>query len=58
MVDKMWYEWQYRHPKNFWSYHGGSASTFTNSSKYAQFPNGAPPFLNVSLTYKVQGEIY
>ncbi|KAF9645987.1 Di-copper centre-containing protein [Thelephora ganbajun] len=46
MVDKLWYDWQRRHPENFWSFHGGSIGAHSAPGIYAQFPNGGPPFLN------------
>jgi tyrosinase len=46
MVDRIWYLWQKKHAMNQYAYHGGSIPTATNATLYAEFPNGAPPFLN------------
>lgn len=48
MIDKVWSDWQHRHPQNFWAYAGGSVPTITDFKQYVQFPNGAPSFMNVS----------
>lgn len=50
MVDKIWYDWQHRNQSNFWAYHGGTIQPFANSSIYDEYPNGVPPFMNVSPT--------
>jgi hypothetical protein len=47
MVDKIWYDWQNRDPKNAKSYFGGSVQYLDSLASYNQYPNGAPPFLNV-----------
>ena len=47
MVDKVWYDWQHKNPSNFWSYSGGSVEAITNVTYYNEYPNGAPPYLNV-----------
>ena len=49
MVDKLWYDWQHTHPANFWSYRGGADTAIRSAGLALSFPNGAPPFLNVSL---------
>ena len=48
MIDKAWYDWQNKHPLSRYAFQGGSVSMFTNATLYAEFPNGAPPNLNVS----------
>lgn len=48
MVDKIWYDWQKKHPENFWSYLGGTVPAHSQPGLYAQFPTGGPPFMNVS----------
>lgn len=50
MVDKVWYDWQKRRLSNFWAFHGGTIQAFQNSTAFAQYPNGEPPFMNVSTT--------
>lgn len=47
MVDKLWSDWQYRRPENFWAYHGGSIGAHSAPGIYDKFPNGGPPFLDV-----------
>jgi hypothetical protein len=48
MVDKVWYDWQHRNPENAKSYFGGSVQALDSVASYDQYPNGGPPFLNVS----------
>lgn len=53
MVDKMWYDWQYKRPENFWSYSGGSIPTLATNepvtyADYMEFRNGKPPLTNYS----------
>ena len=47
MVDKIWYDWQNRDPKNAKSFFGGSIQYLDSVASYNQYPNGAPPLLNV-----------
>ena len=47
MVDKLWYDWQNKHPENRYAFLGGSVSDFGEST-FDTFRSGAPPFLNVS----------
>lgn len=49
MVDKLWYDWQHKNPKNFWAFHGGTVSTFGNDN-FTIYPNGAPPYLYLNST--------
>jgi len=46
MVDKIWFDWQNKHPQNFYAYAGGSISAASNFTLFTQFPTGLPPFLN------------
>ncbi|KAN0131516.1 Di-copper centre-containing protein [Lactarius tabidus] len=55
MVDKIWYDWQNRDPKNAKSYFGGSVQYLDSLASYNQYPNGAPPFLNLSSTMPADG---
>lgn len=48
MVDKVWFDWQNKHPANARAYAGGSVQAFENETIYNQYPNGAPPYLTVS----------
>jgi len=53
MIDKIWYDWQQRNPKNAKSFFGGSVAALQSVDAYNQYPNGGPPFLNVSFLYFV-----
>jgi hypothetical protein len=48
MIDKIWYDWQQKSPKNKYSYGGGSVEAFASFAIFTEFPTGLPPFLNVS----------
>jgi len=48
MVDKIWFDWQNKHPENFYSFFGGSVGAHSQPGLYKEFPTGGPPFLNVS----------
>lgn len=48
MIDKLWYDWQHRNPRNARSFFGGSVQAVDSLALYEQYPNGAPPYLNVS----------
>ena len=48
MIDKVWYDWQKKNPKNKYSYGGGSVTALPSFANYTIFPNGMPPYLNVS----------
>ena len=47
MIDKLWYDWQNAHPANFWSFTAGSVAIRNGFTPDPNFPNGAPPFVNV-----------
>jgi len=48
MVDKIWYDWQEKSPKNKYSYGGGSVAALFNFTTFLSMPTGVPPFLHVS----------
>ena len=48
MIDKIWYDWQQKSPKNKYSYGGGSVEALASFATFTQFPTGLPPYLNVS----------
>jgi tyrosinase len=48
MVDKIWYDRQFRDPMNANSYYGGSVEYLYSLAAYNEYPNGGPPYLNVS----------
>jgi len=48
MIDKVWYDWQNKHPMNKYAYEGGSVTPIPSFANYTIFPNGLPPDLNVS----------
>ena len=47
MIDKLWYDWQKLSPKNKNAFAGGSISVQVDPTQQAEYPTGAPPFLNV-----------
>ena len=47
MVDKIWYDWQRKSPKNKYAYGGGSVEA-TDVPSFAEFPTGLPPYYGVS----------
>lgn len=48
MVDKVWYDWQNRDPKNKNLFAGGSISWAADANvSVLQYPTGAPPWLDV-----------
>jgi len=51
MVDKIWFDWQHRHPLNANSFFGGSVLSLESLEAFEQYPNGAPPYLSVSTGY-------
>jgi len=55
MIDKMWSDWQNKHPENFWSFMGGSVGGHSQPGLYAQFPTGGPPFLNLATEIPTDG---
>ena len=48
MIDKVWYDWQNKSPRNKYSYGGGSVTPLPHYTTYETFPTGLPPYLNVS----------
>jgi tyrosinase len=48
MIDKIWFDWQHRNAANTRSFFGGSVQALDSVDHYIQYPNGAPPFLDVS----------
>ncbi|KAF8257960.1 Di-copper centre-containing protein [Lactarius quietus] len=55
MIDKLWYDWQHRNPRNAKSFFGGSVQALSSVELYNQYPNGAPPFLNLNSTLPTDG---
>ena len=47
MVDKIWYDWQKKSPKNRYAFGGGSVAA-TDSVTFAKSPLGTSPYLGVS----------
>jgi len=45
MVDKLWSDWQHKHPQNFWSFFGGANQTL-GTDEFSDYPTGTLPFLN------------
>lgn len=48
MIDKIWCDWQNRDPMNANSFYGGSVEHLYSLTAYEEYPNGGPPYLNVS----------
>ena len=48
MIDKLWYDWQRKSPKNKYAYGGGSVTAIPSYTNFTEFPTGLPPYLNVS----------
>ncbi|KAF9780434.1 Di-copper centre-containing protein [Thelephora terrestris] len=46
MIDKIWYDWQKKSPKNRFSYGGGSVEALSSFATFTEFPTGLPPYLN------------
>ncbi|KAI0277803.1 hypothetical protein BGY98DRAFT_1176911 [Russula aff. rugulosa BPL654] len=55
MIDKLWYDWQHRNPANANSFFGGSVQSLESLDAYNQYPNGAPPYLNLNTTMPADG---
>jgi len=55
MVDKIWFDWQNRDPMNAKSYYGGSVEHLANLDDYNEYPNGGPPYLNLSSNLPADG---
>jgi len=50
MIDKVWYDWQNKDPRNKYAYGGGSVTAVPSYLNYTIFPTGLPPYLNVSVS--------
>jgi tyrosinase len=48
MIDKIWYDWQNRDPMNANSFYGGSVEYIYSLAAWDEYPNGGPPYLDVS----------
>jgi tyrosinase len=55
MVDKIWSDWQNKHPSNFWSFNGGSVQEIANLTEYTEYPNGASPALTLDTVMPSDG---
>ena len=49
MVDKIWYDWQNKSPKNKYASRGGSVEV-TDSTSFVKFPTGLPPYYGMSVS--------
>ena len=47
MIDKVWSDWQYASPPNFWAFAGGMTAIVNGFIPDSNFPNGAPPYAKV-----------
>lgn len=57
MLDKIWCDWQNRDPMNANSFYGGSVEYLYSLAAYNEYPNGGPPYLNVSARILAHFEI-
>ena len=48
MIDKVWFDWQHRDPKNANSFFGNSVQALQSLDTYRRHPVGGPPYLSVS----------
>ena len=48
MVDKIWYDWRNKSPRNKYAYGGGSSEPMASYAQYLEFPMGIPPYFGVS----------
>ena len=48
MIDKIWFDWQNKSPKNRYAFTGGSVQALHSFAEFTEFPTGLPPFVNVS----------
>lgn len=55
MIDKIWYDWQRKDPINAKSFYGGSVQHLESMAAHDQYPNGGPPFLNLTSTIPMDG---
>ncbi|KAJ7691048.1 Di-copper centre-containing protein [Mycena rosella] len=55
MVDRLWTQWQDKHPENKHAFFGGSVEALENATYYKEFPNGAAPFFNLNSTMPSDG---
>lgn len=55
MIDKIWFDWQLRNPTNAQSFFGGSVQALESLDRYTQYPNGAPPYLDLNSAIPADG---
>lgn len=56
MIDKIWSDWQRKHPKNKWAFLGGSVpADFFNLTERALYPSGKPPMLDLKTPIPADG---
>jgi len=58
MIDRLWAGWQLAAQQNALSFTGGSVQARQTFAIYQTFPNGGPPFLNVSPPYLKSSQRY
>ena len=58
MIDKIWYDWQKKSPKNVYAFGGGSVQASTSYAIFEEFPTGLPPDLNVSVLDRIGKPVY
>ncbi|KAI0745848.1 Di-copper centre-containing protein [Earliella scabrosa] len=55
MVDKVWFDWQRRHPQNLWAFKGGSVQNLTSLEAIRDYPNGMAPELSLDSMIPADG---
>ncbi|TFL01229.1 Di-copper centre-containing protein [Pterulicium gracile] len=55
MVDKIWSDWQNKHPENKYAFEGGSVQMIQNTTIFNQYPTGAPPNLHYNSVVPMAG---
>ncbi|KAJ7302690.1 Di-copper centre-containing protein [Mycena albidolilacea] len=55
MLDKIWFDWQHKHPANARAFQGGAVEALENVTIFNMFPNGQAPFLDLNSTMPSDG---
>ncbi|KAJ7810278.1 Di-copper centre-containing protein [Mycena olivaceomarginata] len=55
MVDKIWFDWQHKHPANARAFQGGAVEALENVTIFNMFPTGQAPFLDLNSTMPSDG---
>ncbi|KAJ6521931.1 Di-copper centre-containing protein [Mycena vulgaris] len=55
MVDRIWFKWQQRHPRNRHAFAGGSVQRFESAAIFSTYPTGGAPFLTLDSVIPADG---